>query len=80
MGQIQPKKLQGVVSICQGEAFGCGCQKRFGIPFWLVGEFTTHFRTYFSRDWDVYWGYGILTHGQMEELFLLFFFEFLGFP
>ena len=20
----------------------------FGIPFWLVGEFTTHFRTYFS--------------------------------
>ena len=25
---------------------GCGCQSRFGIPFWLVGEFTTHFRTY----------------------------------
>ena len=24
--------------------FGCGCQNRFGIPFWLVGEFTTHFR------------------------------------
>ena len=21
----------------------CGCQYRFGIPFWLVGEFTTHF-------------------------------------
>ena len=25
---------------------GCGCQNRFGIPFGLVGEFTTHFRTY----------------------------------
>ena len=29
--------------------FGRG-QNRFGIPFWLVGEFTTHFRTYFSGD------------------------------
>ena len=28
----------------------CGCRNRFGIPFWLVGEFTTHFRT--SGDWD----------------------------
>ena len=45
---------------------GCGCQNRFGIPFWLVSEFTTHFRTYFS-DWDVHWGYGILTHGHMSE-------------
>ena len=32
--------------------------KTNGIPFWLVGEFTTHFRTYFSgglganRDFD----------------------------
>ena len=31
---------------------------------WLLGshfgvsEFTTHFRTYFSGDWDVHWGYG----------------------
>ena len=22
-----------------------------------VGEFTAHFRTYFSGDWDVHWGY-----------------------
>ena len=31
---------------------------RFGIPFWLVGEFTTHFRTYFSGwiESDVHWG------------------------
>ena len=26
----------------------CSGQNRVGIPFWLVGEFTTHFRTYFS--------------------------------
>ena len=29
-----------------------------------VGEFTTHFRTYFSGDWNVHWGYGVLTHGR----------------
>ena len=28
--------------------YGRGCQNRFGIPFWSVGEFTTRFRTYFS--------------------------------
>ena len=28
---------------------------------------TTHFRTYFSGDWDVHWGYRILTHGQMTN-------------
>ena len=32
-----------------------------------VGEFTTHFRTYFSGDWDVHWGYGLLTHGHIAE-------------
>ena len=31
-------------------------QSRFGIPFWLEGEFTTHVRTYFSGDWDFHWG------------------------
>ena len=31
-------------------------ERGFGIPFWLVGEFTTHFRTYYSGDWDVHWG------------------------
>ena len=29
--------------------------KANGIPFW-AGEFTTHFRTYFSGDWHVHWG------------------------
>ena len=41
---------------------GSGGQNRFGIPFWLEGEFTTHFSRDFSGDWDVHWGYGILTH------------------
>ena len=40
--------------------------KANGMPFW--GRCTTHFRTYFSGDWDVHWGYGILTHGQMVGL------------
>ena len=39
--------------------------KANGIPFWLVGAFTTHFSTYFSLDLDVHWGYGILTPGHM---------------
>ena len=35
-----------------------------GHPFG-VGEFTSHSRLYFSGGWDVHWGYGVLTHGQM---------------
>ena len=42
-------------------------QNRFGIPFWLVGEFSTHLRTYSSGDWDAHCGYGVLTHGQVSE-------------
>ena len=30
-----------------------------------IGEFTSHFRTCFSGDWDVHWGYGIFSHGQV---------------
>ena len=29
------------------------------IPFWWLGECTTQFRTYFSEDWDVHWGYDL---------------------
>ena len=36
--------------------FGRGCQNHFGIPFWLVGEFTTHFSTYFGGDWLMFTG------------------------
>ena len=32
-----------------------------------VGEFTTHFGTYCSGDWDVHWGDGILTHGHINQ-------------
>ena len=37
---------------------GCGGQIRFGIPFWLVGEFTTHFFLDFRGIGfpDVHWG------------------------
>ena len=31
----------------------------------IVGDCcTTQFGTYFSGDWDVRWGYGLLTHGS----------------
>ena len=33
------------------------------VPFW--GRCTTHFSRDFSGDWDVHWGYGILTHGHV---------------
>ena len=33
----------------------CG-SKTNGTPFWLVGEFATHFRTF---SWDVHWGYDL---------------------
>ena len=41
----------------------CGCGSK---PSILVGEFTTHFTTYFSGDWDVHtiW---ILTHGHVTS-------------
>ena len=32
------------------------------VPLW--GRRTTHFRTYFSGDWDAHWGYGSLIHGH----------------
>ena len=29
---------------------------------------TTHFRTYFSGDWDVHWGYGLVAHGHVSKM------------
>ena len=50
-----------------GKTHGCGSKPM--VPFWLLGEFTTQFRTYFTGwiESDVHWGYGlwILRHGQM---------------
>ena len=40
-----------------------------GIPFWYhfgVGEFTAHFRTYVSEDWDVHCRYNLDFDGHME--------------
>ena len=31
----------------------------------LVGRCTTHSRTDFCGDWDVHWGYGVLTHSHV---------------
>ena len=31
----------------------------------LVGRCTNHLSRDFTGDWDVHWGYGILTHGQI---------------
>ena len=60
----KPKKTDPAFEKNDG-SIGCGCQNLFGgIPCWWVGEFTTHFRTYSSGEWDVRWGYPILTHGQ----------------
>ena len=44
-------------------------QNRFGIPFWLVGEFTTHFRTDFSGWIGMFTGgtIWILTHGRLTR-------------
>ena len=33
----------------------------------LVCRCTTDFRTYFSGDWDVHWGYGLLTHSHLSN-------------
>ena len=48
---------------------GLGCQNRFGIPFWLVGEFSTHFRAYFSGWIGMFTGGTIwlLTHGPLGD-------------
>ena len=32
------------------------------VPFWVGAP---PILVYFSGDWDVHWGYGILTHGQI---------------
>ena len=43
--------------------------KTNGIPFWGV-RCTTHFRTYFSGDWDVRWGFDLgfdpWPHGEVR--------------
>ena len=37
------------------------------VPFW--GRCTTHFSRDFSGDWDVRWGYGVLTQSECHLIF-----------
>ena len=32
---------------------------------WLVNSPPTFEPNYFSGEWDVHWGYGVLTHGHI---------------
>ena len=55
--------------------------KPTGSHFW-VGELTTHFSRDCSGNWDVHWGYGLLTHDYLTRspaqlsLFLCLWFGF----
>ena len=55
---------QGLFLPSKLKVYGATCSYGYGsklmVPFW--GRCTTHFKTYFSGDWDVHWGYGLLTH------------------
>ena len=42
-----------------GLGYGYGCQNQWDPSHFGIGEFTAHFRTYFSGDWDVHWGYDL---------------------
>ena len=42
-------------------ARGCVCQNRFRT---ILGGFGL---VYFSGNWDVHWGYGLLTHGHVSK-------------
>ena len=74
----KPGELEGSLLKAIPARNGRGCQHRFGIPFWLVGEFTTHFRAYCSGDWDVHGGYGVLAHSQMGVAALSILYMILG--
>ena len=36
------------------------------------GVDTPPISVYFSGDWDVHWGYGLLTHGHMDSIQVCF--------
>ena len=49
--------------VTRGIPFGCGSN-----PFWdpILGSVNSPpILSYFSGDWDVHWGYGILTRGHL---------------
>ena len=58
IGKVTPCMSGPYMAVGQNQRyhFGVGACRR------------THFRTYFSGDWDVHWGItGLLTHGHMED-------------
>ena len=42
--------------------FGCGSKPM--VPFWEANS--PPILVYCSGDWDVHWGYGVLTHGHFN--------------
>ena len=56
-------------SLTSTEAAGEQCFPRLEFRKVAVGEFTNHFRTCFSGDWDVHWGCGKLTHSQLSDAY-----------
>ena len=60
--QLTPRDLRGAWWV--SSPFGHGTKPL--VPCW--DRCTTHFRTYFSGDWDVHWGLtGLLTHGHLSS-------------
>ena len=51
----------------QSQGIWLWLSKPFWDPILGAGEFTTHFRTYLSGDWDVHWGYWLLTGGHISS-------------
>ena len=60
--KLKSATLRGPWSLVPDEKpFGCGSKAM--VPFWVGAS---PMLVYFSGDWDVHWGYGILTHGHLR--------------
>ena len=60
---LTPSEWVTTVTLAEKQTLGQEAHMAVGqnrsVPFWLVGEFTPHFRTYFSGFWDVHRGYDL---------------------
>ena len=79
--ELEASGVGGAHGASGAKSNGRAGQNRFGVPFWRRanlfwgsrlfwyhfgrGELTTHVGLYFSGDWDVHWGYGVLTQGLL---------------
>ena len=69
-GALSLQRLPGALKLPRKQlsiAYMAVVVKTNGIPFW--GGCTTHFSRNFSGDWDVHWGYGLLTHDTNGRLY-----------